>query len=63
MHLIIQRVCAENICVHVQDSREQHTFGPASGILTQFSSTAPYAPLLARPLHNLHTSINPNLTT
>ena len=60
MHLIIQRVCAENICARVQDSRE-HTFGPPSGIelFTLFSSTAPYAPLLARSLHNLHTSINP----
>ena len=61
MHLIIQRVCAENICTRVQDSREQNTFGPPSGIglLTLFSSTARYAPLLARSLHNLHTSINP----
>jgi hypothetical protein len=61
MHLIIQRVCAENICARVQDSREQHAFGPPSGIelLTLFSSTAPYPPLLARSLHNLHISINP----
>jgi hypothetical protein len=55
MHLIVERVCAGNICAHVQDSREQHTFGPPSGIelLTLFSSTAPYAPLLGRRPHNL----------
>jgi hypothetical protein len=60
MHFIVGRVCAENICARVQDSRGQHTFGPPSGIelLTLLFRTALYPSLLVRPLHNLRTQIN-----
>ena len=59
MPLVVESVCAEIICAHAQDSSQQHSFGPPSGIelLTLFSRTALHASLLARPLHNLHTSI------
>ena len=58
MHPVVESLCAE-ICAHARDSSEQHSFAPPSGIelLTSFSRTALYASLLARPLHNLHTSI------
>jgi hypothetical protein len=59
MHFVVESVCAENIHKHTQDSSEQHFFGPPDGInlLTLSFRFALYTPLLAVPLHSLHTSI------
>jgi hypothetical protein len=55
MRLVVESVCAENICAYAQDSSEQHSFSPPGGIqlLAPFFRTALYASLLARLLRNL----------